>query len=177
MLIEYLKENDKGRKIFYLETGKKFREFIKGKTHASKLSRKIYEDGDLQPSFLAVWTWADVLVENLVGDEHLVIDGTPRKLREAHILDSAFKFFGRFPAHIIFINVSKDWSRERLMERGRQDDVDKEDVERRLHWFDTDVAPTIEMYKDNSDYHFVEINGEQTIPEVHEEVMQKLHLK
>ena len=88
LLITYLKENDPNRGIFYLETGEKIRSFMSGDKYSNKLSKKLYEDGKLQPEFLAVWVWADILIENLKGDENLVVDGTPRKLREAKVFDT-----------------------------------------------------------------------------------------
>ena len=56
---------------------------------------------------------------------------------------------------------------------GREDDViDK--INRRQDWFDTDVMPVLEFYKNHKDYEFLDINGDQTIEEVHSEIMSNL---
>ena len=104
---------------------------------------------------------------------HLMFDGTPRRILEAHLLDSAFKFFKREKPHLIFLNVSREWARERLLARKRMDD-DKKDIEARLAWYDTDVVPAIEFYRNSHDYNFHDINGEQTIEKVYADIIESL---
>lgn len=170
LLIEYLKKN--GRKIFSLETGDKFREFIKGGDHSNKLSRAISEQGDLQPEFLAILMWALTMVDSVKGGEDFVLDGVSRKMAEATVLDSALKFYGFEKPILVFMNVSRKWSEERLAGRGRSDD-DINEVKKRLDWYDADVAPVVEWYKNNAEYQFLDINGEQTVEEVHREIISK----
>jgi len=174
LLIKYLKENDINRSVFYLESGEKIRNFLKGKKYSNKLAMEFYEKGKLQPEFLTVWVWAGILIENLTGMEHLVIDGTPRKLREARVLDTAIKFYNRNGTHIIFLNVSHAWSKNRLTERGRADDKTKGDIEKRLDWYEREVVPTIEYFKTDKNYKFHEINGEQSVEQVHSEIIKKI---
>ncbi len=170
-----LRASDSEHDILYLESGDIFRNFIKGNNYSQKLSREVYESGALQPEFLAVWAWASLLVDNMGGKEHLILDGVPRKLREAHVLDSAFTFYKREKINIVYINVSREWSKERLMARGRVDD-NHDDVEVRLNWFDVDVMPALNYFKENPEYVFHDINGEQTIEQVHAEVLKSLEL-
>ncbi len=160
--------------IFYLETGKKFRDFIAGNNYSNLLSRQLMETGELQPSFLAVWNWAHLFVENLVAETHLVLDGTPRKLDEAKILDGALKFYNRTKPVVIHIKVSDIWSRERLLARGRADDKTLDNINKRLAWFETDVVPTLDYFRTNPDYRFIEVNGEQTINQVYQELKTAL---
>jgi adenylate kinase family enzyme len=173
LLIESFKRQDKGRKVFYLEMGQKFRAFIQKNNYSSELAREIYEKGGLQPSFLTIHTWSDIFIHGFKADEHLIIDGTPRRLEEARVLDGALKFYKREKPVLVHIKVSREWSKEKLLARKRVDDKDDE-IERRLSWFDTDVAPAIEFYRGNPDYLFVEVNGEQTIEKVHEEIVNKI---
>jgi adenylate kinase len=173
LLIKSLTEN--GRKIFNLETGKKFREFVKGDSYSSKLSNEIGERGGLQPEFLAVLMWASSMVDKVQGDEDFVLDGTPRKMAEAKTLDSALDFYGFEKPIVVFVNVSRKWAEERLLGRGRSDD-DTEEIKKRLDWYETEVAPVVEWYKGNGSYKFLDINGEQTIEEVHQEIMEKICL-
>lgn len=173
-LKQYLKEHDPGREIFYLETGNRFRDFIKGDSLSSKLSFGIYEQGDRQPDFLAVWMWSHLFVDGLKGDEHIMIDGTPRSLNEARVLDSAIRFYKRNPATVIYINVSRPWAEKRLHDRGRKDDRSMEEVKKRLDWFETDVMPAVNHLKEHPEYRFLDINGEQPMEEVHREIIQKM---
>lgn len=172
LIVDELKKRDAGREIVYVETGENFRNFLKGDSHSAALSRDIYAKGLLQPEFLAVYMWSNVFVDSITGSEHLVLDGVPRKQREAMVLDSAFVFYGRSMPMIIHIDVSEAWSRERLKARKRADDVSEDDVATRLAWFESDVKPAIDWYRTAPGYRFVEIDGERTIEEIHADIKQ-----
>jgi hypothetical protein len=45
-----------------------------------------------------------------------------------------------------------------------------------MEWFETDVLPTLEVYQHDPRYTVVHINGNQTIEDVHKEILQKLDL-
>jgi adenylate kinase len=174
LLQKYLKSKDSEREIFYLETGDLFRKFVKGAGYTNKLASVIMEEGGREPDFLAISLWSNAFIENLEAKEHVFIDGTPRSLNEAKILDTAIKFYNRGKPKIVFIDVSRKWSIDRLVARGRADDIEIEDIEERLDWFDSDVKPAVDFYRESSGYNFLEINGEQTIKEVHNEIINKL---
>ena len=177
LLQKYIKTQDPGREIFYLETGSRFRDFIKGDSLSSKLSLDISHRGDRQPDFLAVWMWAHLFVENLKGNEHVIIDGMPRSINEANVLDSAIRFYNRVPAYVVYLNVSRSWAEDRLQSRGRADDQHKDGIKRRLDWFETDVVPAVEHLRQHSEYRFFDINGEQPIEEIHKEIIKKIELQ
>ena len=101
-----------------------------------------------------------------------MFDGTPRRLIEAQLLDSVMGFFRREKPHLFFLNVSREWAREKLIARGRHDDS-LEDVERRLAWYETEVVPAIGFYHENADYVFHNINGEQKIEKVHADIISQ----
>jgi adenylate kinase family enzyme len=102
---------------------------------------------------------------------HLVLDGTPRSLPEARVLTSAMDFFEREEPKVIYINVSRPWSEEKLLARGRADDRTLEKINKRLDWFDKDVVPAVEFFRTNPQYKFIEVNGEQTIEKVHSDII------
>lgn len=160
--------------LFYIETGDRFRDFISKTSNASRLAKDIMDRSERQPDFLAIWMWADLLVTNLMGDEHLVFDGTPRSLNEALALDTALKFYQRQKPTVIYLDVTNEWSKTRMLERGRIDDKKSGDIEKRLAWFESDVLPAVKYYENNPNYHFVRVNGEQTIEAVHSELMSEL---
>jgi len=172
LLTKALKDKDSANEIFYLETGQKFRDFIASSGYSNDLARVIQEDGGLQPSFLSVWIWSDIMIQKVVANQHLVIDGTPRKLGEAIIFTEAMKFYSRKPV-VIYMNVTRKWSEDRLAERHRSDD-ELALVKRRLDWFDTDVMPAVEYFSKNLDVNFLNIDGERSIEEIHKDIVQKL---
>lgn len=168
-----LRLDSQKRKILYVESGERFRKFIRGSSFSSGLSKEIYESDERQPDFLAVNMWGDQLIEELGRDMHLIFDGVARSLPEAEILTTALRFYKRERVTIVYIDVSRKWSEERLLARGRSDDLNLAKIDKRLDWFDKDVLPSIEYFKKDPFYRVLTIDGEQTIQEVHNEIIQK----
>lgn len=175
LIKEYVGKRDPARKVLYVETGAKFREFMAKDNYSSALVKNIIDAGNLLPAFLPVWLWTDFFINNLTGAEHLVLDGLSRRVIEGPVLDSAMHFYDRERPHVIVIDVSENWARERLLARGRHDDSTP-DINRRLDWYKSDVEPTLDFFKNNSYYRFIEINGEQSIEKVHADILSRLHL-
>ena len=175
LLQEILKQKDPERKIIYIETGQKFRELAEGDSFTAKEIKKIVDRGELLPEFLPIWVWTGLMMENITGDEHIFLDGLSRQPKEAPILDSAIKFYKRQNPFVVSIEVSDEWATRLLKNRGRSDDTDEE-IKKRLDWYHKNVAPAIEYFKNNPYYKFIPINGEQTIEEVHNELMKKVGL-
>jgi adenylate kinase family enzyme len=177
LLIDFLSEKNPTIPLKYLESGDKFRSFLKEQGYTQELSRAIMHEGRLQPSFLAVHIWSHILIESMEGNEHLILDGTPRTLPEAMVLDSAMEFYSRTKPTVLYLDVSREWSRARLSERKRADDVSSAEVEKRLGWFDTEVMPALTYLKNHPLYTFLTINGEQSIEDVHKEILIKSGLQ
>lgn len=176
LLQQKLREKTPETPIFYLETGERFRDYIKSDTYSSNISKQIAEAGGIQPEFLAVWNWASLFVEKMKGDEHLVLDGTPRKLNEAAVLDSAMKFYKREKPFVVFLDVSKEFSMARFKDRGRSDDKSLQAIEERMRWYEEDVVPAIRYFWQNEDYTLLHVNGEQTIEQVHADIMSQIKI-
>lgn len=160
-LQELMKESNPDTPILYMECGAYFRKFVKEEKFTWERARIVNDAGRRQPDFLAVWIWGGVFVDNIKGNEHIILDGTPRSVGEAKMLDTALAFYERKSPAVVFLNVSEDWAEERLRGRGRADDLNSEVVARRLAFFNTDVAPALEYYRLQPTNRFFEINGEQ----------------
>lgn len=172
LLGDYLKKI-KSNKVLYIETGEGFRQFMETGSHTANLTKQVLADGGLMPVFMPIWLWTDFLVKNYNGTEDLILDGLCRRPAEAPVLDSALKFFGQKNPIIVYINVSNDWAFTRMKARGRKDDTD-EYIKSRLEWFEWNVVPSIAYFHEHPDYTFLEINGEQTVEEVHNEIISRL---
>jgi adenylate kinase family enzyme len=171
LLRDYLANNDpEKRRILYIETGSRLREFKDEASYTAKLTAEILDAGKLMPSFVPIWIWTDYLIRNAAGNEHLVLDGISRHPSEAAIIDAAMQFYKRERPYIINLNVSEDWARARLLERKRSDDSDTY-ISERLHWYRTNVLQSIELLRKNPLYHYVEVNGEQPIENVHKDIV------
>jgi len=179
MLIERLKRDGvvtSEHPIYYQETGNRFREFIKQDSYSSRLEKALMDQSERAPDFLAVWIWSSLFIETLNGREHLIIDGSPRSLLEAQILETALNFYRREPVTVVYVDVSREEARKRLLARGRADDQKPGDVDKRLSWFDRDVLPAVEYYREHPRYRFIEVDGEQTREKIHEDLIAMIAL-
>lgn len=176
LLIKDLKEKDPQRETLYLETGNQFREFVKNNdSYTAGLTKRTIESGGLMPEFMPIWIWGGFLIEKMTGNEHIIFDGVSRRRAEASVLDSAIKFYQRENPTIISFEVSDAEVMKRLLLRGRKDD-NEEGIKKRISWYKENVVPAIEYFRNDPDYKFISINGEQSIEAVHQEILQKLML-
>ena len=191
MLESYLKKiyeenkNDSGLEVKHVTTGGNFREFIKNENYSSIKTRDTINSGGLMPEFLAIWNWSNIFINHLKENMTVILDGAPRRIIEVDALRTAIPFYGYAGATIIYLDVSEEWTRKRLTERGREDDQNEEEVSRKMKWFAEDMLPCIKYYeeeskkentKDNNSYKFLHINGEQSVEDVNAEILQKLGL-
>lgn len=173
LLTEKLNKIDSSINTLHIQTGAEFRNFIQGQSLTQKLSNEIYESGGLQPEFLAIHMWINVLVRDYRGGQHIMFDGTPRKYHEAGTLDSILDFYDLDKPFVIHINISKEEAKKRLLLRKRMDDTEEE-IDKRLDWFETDVKKALQFYEGNKRYNFIEVDGEKTPQEIHEDILEKM---
>ena len=50
----------------------------------------------------------------------------------------------------------------------------KKDIEERLSWYETEVEKALGFYKDSSNYHFLQIDGGQSIEKIHKDIVSRL---
>jgi adenylate kinase len=176
LLIEKLKELDPNNQVVYVETGERFRQFVKESPSLSaQMTRDVMARGGLMPASLPIWAWSSILIDGIkTGKEHMVFDGVARRVDEAPILDQALQFYGREEKPvIILLDVPPPEVTQRLLKRGRHDDK-HEKIAERLKWFETDVMPSVNYFKKSPTCRFVVVNGHQTIERVHEDVLKVL---
>jgi adenylate kinase len=175
LIIQLLKNKDPDHNVLHIESGGELREFIKGSSYTQEMTKELYNKGGLIPEFIVVYLWTGSLIANFTGKEHLVFDGMPRKVHEAGALGSIFDFYGLSKPWVINVDISHEEAVKRLLVRKRFDDT-KEEIEKRLDWYETDVMPTMAYYDGNPKYNFLKVNGERSIDEIHEDVVKKVGL-
>jgi adenylate kinase family enzyme len=179
LLMKVIKEKDPANPPLYMYTGNEFRKYIQGTTHSSALTRNIVESGGLMPEFLPIYMWVKLLIENFKGTEHLVFDGSPRRLLEAQVMESVFPFYGMGKPWVIYLDVEHEEAHKRLQIRaktsGRKDDGEAE-IQNRKKVYEADVVPVIEYYRNNPNVNFLDIPGERSIEEVHADIVKRLGL-
>jgi adenylate kinase len=176
LLMTHLR-NSEGKidKTLHIESGALLRNFAKGDNYTQKKIKAALGEGVLIPESIVVALWTDLIIANFTGSENMVFDGAPRKIHEAQLLDNALQFYGIEKPNVICVNVSKEWSEKRLQGRARKDDT-AEAISKRLSWFETEVTKTIDFYRNNPYYNFIDVNGEQPIDDVQNEILAKLGL-
>lgn len=172
LVMEFLKSRDPERKIIYIESGKELRRLAGVDSYTGKETKNILEAGGLTPIFLPVYLWSGILIDNVSGNEHIVMDGIARKPQEAGVLDSALQFYKRQNPIVVSLEVSDECAMQRLLGRGRSDD-DPEEIKNRLQWYREEVTESIDYFKNSPYYRFLAINGERSIEEVHQDILEK----
>jgi adenylate kinase len=166
-------EERNGNKTLHIESGAFLREFIKGDTFTEKLTKSVVESGGLVIESTLIGLWANYLNKNFSGRENILFDGCPRKLMEAELLDGTLKFYKTPKYKVIHVNVSDEWATKRLLARGRKDDT-PEGIAKRMEWYEKEVMQSINFFKANPACDFIDVNGEQSIEEVHAEILSKV---
>jgi adenylate kinase family enzyme len=180
LIIKALKQKYPDMESLYVSTGQEFRNYFgKEATLTAKISKGIIESGALMPEFMCVYMWGRLIAEKFHGHEHLVFDGTPRKLGEAHMLEPLFKFYGLAKPWVIYLDVQHEEATKRLSLRskssGRVDDGE-EQIKARKAAYEADIIPSIEYYRTSPNVNFLDINGERSIEEIHADIVKKVGL-
>ncbi len=173
LLKESILAKDPTTRFLDIETGSKFRDFITGSTYTAGLVRELIAQGKLPPAFLGVHMWSHELMEDYDGTTTVFLDGTPRVADEVPLLLSAAQLYN-WTIDVIYVEIGDAWAHDRITGRGREDDSHEEAVGGRIRWFHTSVEPAIELLKQSPLVRFHAINGEQTIEQVHQDIVRSL---
>ena len=129
--------------IPHISTGAMLRDHIARKTDLGTRAKDYVDSGELVPDELIVEMLKDTLRTQTKG---FILDGFPRTLEPARILDQIADELDIELSKVIHISVPDEVVVERLMERGRKDDTE-EVIRRRLEIFSQDTSPVIGHYK------------------------------
>ncbi len=169
-------EKDPVRRVVDIQTGRRFRSLAaRSETFAEKKVARTLDTGVLQPDFLTHILWGEAMLDQLDPKSHLLIDGFPRTVTQAHVLDDAFTFFERNNIHVINLETPEEVVRARMEGRARTDDT-KESIEERLRWYREDTLPVLDYYRARPDIIVHDIDGMDTIDGVHEQILKALNL-
>lgn len=175
LLKEYIKKKYPETHILHYDSGEHFRSFVERDGFTSERMGDILGRGELAPDFITGWLLVDELVKKMTTKKMLILDGFPRTLSQALMFDSAVDYYIREGVKIINIEVSHDEVRNRMIKRARDDDKNMEIIEKRLNWYEGNVVPVIEHFRENDKYEVIDVNGEQSVEGVFEEIITKLN--
>ena len=115
------------------------------------------------------------MLDQLDAKSHLLIDGFPRTVPQAEVLDDALAFFERDMLHVINLDTPEEVVRKRMYERARADDTD-ESIEERLRWYREETLPVLDYYRVRPDTEVHDLEGTDTIEGVHAQILTALKL-
>lgn len=169
-----LKSNDPTRRVVDIQTGRRFRALAaKEENYTEKSVANTIDTGAFQPLFLSVVLWGDAFLHHASPECHLLIDGFPRTVEEAIVLESALSFYERSEVTIVFLDVSEEEVRARMKARARKDDTD-EAIEIRLRGYREQTLPVAEYYEKRPNTRTVHIDATRSIDEVAQSIVETL---
>lgn len=171
-----LREKDPMRTVSDFQTGRRFRALaMKGEGYTEEHVGKTLDSGSLQPLFLSVVLWGDAMREHMNPKCHALIDGFPRTVAEAVVLESAFTFYERNNITVINLETPEEVVRGRMIVRSRKDDT-HESIEARLAWYRDETLPVLKYYRERANTEVIDVDGTASIDGVHEQIVAALKL-
>ncbi|MGC9031308.1 MAG: adenylate kinase family protein [Minisyncoccia bacterium] len=191
-------------KFEYIGSGDLLRAAEKNKNFSGKKISSVIDKGGLVPTPVIFKLWLDKFEElkskkNLRG---IIIDGSPRKILEAYLIDEALEWYEwHKDVKIFLIDISSKESIKRLTKRKicekcgkiipylgeyknikvcpdcggkliQRKDDNIEAIKKRLKWFNSEVRKVINYYKKTK--RLIRINGAQSIEDVFKEILKYL---
>jgi len=167
---------DPGRPTVDFQTGRRFRAMaMKNEGYTEEHVAESLDSGVLQPLFLSVVLWGDAMREHMNPERHVLIDGFPRTVSEAVVLESALTFYKREKITIINLDAPEEVVRQRMQGRARKDDT-PDSIEARLKWYREETMPVLEYYRERENTEVFDIDGTDTIEGVHNKILEALKL-
>jgi adenylate kinase len=174
LLQEHLKKTGEPEAL-YAYPGEEYRRMVNSGSYVGNLIKDSMSRGELQPDFLTNSIVADIFMASLSPEKHLIVDGYPRTLVQSQNFEQMMKFYGRKNVKIIYIELSKEEAMKRNLLRGRHDDTE-EGLARRFKEYENNVVPAMDYFKGKDGYESLKINGEQSVEDVHKDIIKALDL-
>lgn len=176
-LTSVLKEKDPIRRVVDIQTGRRFRSLAaKHETFAERKISDTLDMGALQPNFLTYILWGQAMLDQLDPISHLLMDGFPRTLQQAKVLEEAFAFYERINLQVINLDTPEEVVRKRMLERARTDDSE-ESIETRLRLYREDTLPVLTYYRRRGDTIVHDLDGTDSIEGVHQQILKALNIQ
>lgn len=186
----------------HIDLGKALRKLAK---EDNQLGRKLYEIIHIKKELVSDDVVINVLVEEfkkIPGERGIILDGAPRRVDQVEEVEKAFSSLGRKIDKIIFINIPKEESIERVSKRyscskchkhfvlgenladandpctdcGGSVEQRKDDTEKgimkRLAIFSEQTMPVVEYYRKKGK--LIEVDGTKKKEDVFSEILGKI---
>lgn len=171
-LMDFLKQKG-GMESVYAGTGEGLRELVASGNYTGSLVKETMDSGKLVADFLTDAIFTNILISSLTSEKNLVADGYPRTVAQSKVFEEMMKFFKHDKINVIYIEVGKEEAVRRNLLRGRHDDT-KGGLEKRFDEYKNNVVPAMNYFKGKNGYTIYTINGEQSIEDVHKDIIKAL---
>jgi adenylate kinase len=187
----------------YLGSGSLLRERAKKDDFSGKKLKEIMEEGGLVPTPVMFKTWAEEIekMRKKINKKGIIIDGSPRSLLEAKLMDSVFEWYDWKNVKVILLDISEQEAFDRLTKRrtckecgrlipwigdfrrmkvcdkcggelvARVDDK-PEAIKARLEYYKRDVQPAVDYYQEQG--RLIKVDGEKSIEDVYQDVKKAI---
>ncbi len=188
----------------YIGSGDLLRQRAKKKDFIGKKIAETVKEGGLIPSSAIFKLWLDEAekLREKKDFKGLIMDGNPRRLMEAYLIDDVLEFYGWSKKEkAVLINISDKEAIWRMAKRRickkcknivpftkefknvtkcpdcggelvKREDDTTSSVRNRLRWFKKDVQPIVDYYKKTG--RLVVVNGEQSIEKVFKDILKSI---
>ena len=173
LLDKYLRENGISNDVLFTSTGNEFRKLIQSGSFTAVKVKEAIEKGFLQPNFLTISLFSNILIENMKENTTLIADGYPRTIPQSEAFENMMKFYDRDNIKIIYIELGEEEAIRRMKLRARSDDTD-EGIKNRFDEYVNNVIPSMNYFKDKEGYTIYTVNGDQSIEDVQKEIISKI---
>jgi adenylate kinase len=174
LLTEFLKSKD-GTDVVYIGTGDIFRNIANSSSSDvdTKRIQDILNAGKLMPDDETNKLVAKAMDADLTAEKHVIFDGYPRTVAQDTYFEEKIKEHRREDVHIIYIELSEAEAMKRNLLRGRADDT-VDGLKKRFDEYVNNVVPAMDYFKGKPGYTIHTINGEQSIEDVHKDIIKDL---
>lgn len=163
------------KKVVRLETGRFFREFAKNyKNPTAEFAEELLKKGKLFPGWFPAFVWLKELIERGSAAKHWVMDGAPRRVWEAELVDEVMIDHKRPLSICIYVDTDMKEAIKRLLLRGRSDDNIKA-IRNRMKFFNGEVLKVIDYYQKRG--RLIRVNGNLSPEDVWQEIAKNLKKK
>jgi|SRR5210317_858608 len=111
-------------------------------------------------------------------EKGVIIDGFPRNVKQAKLLDSLLGKMGVGLSHVIYLSVDESKSKDRILKRaessGRKDDQDEETILKRFKDYREKTLPLVKKYKKSRK--LVDVDASKKIETVYKTLTKKVGL-
>jgi len=187
----------------YIGSGDLLRARVEQSDFTGQKLKEVMASGELVPTPVMFRVWSEKIetIKEQVDKKGLVVDGSPRTLLEAELMDNVFKWYQWSDIKILLIDISEKEAFDRLTKRrickqcGRlipwvgdfrgmkvcdkcggelitRDDDTPEAIRERLEFYKEKVEPAVDYYQKQGK--LVKINGEKSIEDVYQDVKKAI---